>query len=57
MDRRVERGEVRLTYDEGSGYLRSVLDALRLPGGRAAETGRWSDAAEHVTPWTSATEQ
>ena len=31
MDRRIDSGGARLTFDEGSGYLRSVLEALRLP--------------------------
>ena len=31
LDRRIDRGEVRLVFEEGAGYLRSVLDALRLP--------------------------
>ncbi|HMD36012.1 MAG TPA: hypothetical protein VKH42_13635 [Vicinamibacterales bacterium] len=31
LDRRIDRGEVRLVFEEGTGYLRSVLDALHLP--------------------------
>jgi len=31
LGRRVESGETRLTFDEGSGYLRSALDALHVP--------------------------
>src|SRR5262245_46777180 len=31
LDHRIDRGETRLVYEEGTGYLRSVLDALRLP--------------------------
>jgi hypothetical protein len=30
MDRRIENGEIRLDFDETSGYLRPVLEALRL---------------------------
>jgi hypothetical protein len=31
MDRRIESGQMRLAFDEASGYLRPVLDALRVP--------------------------
>ena len=31
LDRGIEDGTVKLTFDEGSGYLRSVLDALQVP--------------------------
>ncbi|HEV3140359.1 MAG TPA: hypothetical protein VGY57_07595 [Vicinamibacterales bacterium] len=31
LNRRIDEGTVRLTFDEGTGYLRSVLDALHLP--------------------------
>src|SRR5580765_2845717 len=31
LKRRIDAGAVRLTFDEGTGYLRSVLDALHLP--------------------------
>jgi hypothetical protein len=31
LNRRLEEGSVRLTFDDRSGYLRSVLDALQVP--------------------------
>jgi hypothetical protein len=31
LNRHVEDGDARVTFDEGSGYLRSVLDALHVP--------------------------
>ncbi|HWW83271.1 MAG TPA: hypothetical protein VNZ26_06690 [Vicinamibacterales bacterium] len=31
LNRRIDQGTVRLTFDEGTGYLRSVLDALKVP--------------------------
>ena len=31
LEGRLERGEVKLRYDPGHGYLRSVLDALHVP--------------------------
>ncbi len=31
LNRRIQAGEVQLTFDPVSGYLRSVLDALRVP--------------------------
>jgi hypothetical protein len=31
LNRHVEDGTVRVTFDQGTGYLRSVLDALRVP--------------------------
>ncbi len=31
LNRRIEEGTARLAFDEGGGYLRSVLDALRVP--------------------------
>jgi hypothetical protein len=31
MDRRIESGQLRLAFDEVSGYLRPVLEALRVP--------------------------
>jgi hypothetical protein len=31
LARRVDSGETRLTFDEGSGYLRTALDALHVP--------------------------
>ena len=31
LNRRLEDGAARITFDEGTGFLRSVLDALRLP--------------------------
>jgi len=31
LNRRIDAGEVRLTYEEPTGYLRPVLDALRVP--------------------------
>jgi hypothetical protein len=31
LEKRLERGEVKLRYDPDHGYLRSVLDALRVP--------------------------
>jgi hypothetical protein len=32
LTRHIEDGTVRVTFDEGTGYLRSVLDALHVPG-------------------------
>ena len=31
LNRRIDEGTARITFDEGTGYLRSVLDALNLP--------------------------
>jgi hypothetical protein len=31
LNRRIEAGELRIDFDEASGYLRPVLDALRVP--------------------------
>jgi len=31
LRRRIDAGDARLVYDEDTGYLRSVLDALNLP--------------------------
>src|SRR6266850_4919927 len=31
LDRHIEDGTVSVTFDEGTGYLRSVLDALHVP--------------------------
>jgi hypothetical protein len=31
LNRRIEDGDVRVTFDEGTGYLRSVLNALHVP--------------------------
>src|SRR6476661_3035737 len=31
LNRRIESGDARVTFDEATGYLRSVLDALRVP--------------------------
>ncbi len=31
LSRRLEDGSVRLTFDDGPGYLRSMLDALKVP--------------------------
>ena len=31
LNRKIQAGEVRLNFDEAQGYLRSVLEALRIP--------------------------
>src|ERR1700730_2337667 len=31
LNRRIDEGSVRVTFDEDTGYLRSVLDALNVP--------------------------
>src|ERR1700745_1924825 len=31
LNRRIDDGTARVTFDEGAGYLRSVLDALHVP--------------------------
>src|SRR5882724_9238721 len=53
LEKRIERGEVTLTYQQQHGYLKSVLDALRVPvSSQALVFSKTSFQFPQITPAT-----